>query len=190
MGEFNYFDLISAGIILASAYLAYIRGIVREIMAIAVWVIAAAVAYFSAPFLYPYMSLIPVIGELLRDSCQLATIAAFTVGFSIAVIVLTVVTAFLVRLGNLPVINIVNRGAGIVFGVLRGVIVVGIVLAVNEGLFDNNSVSSTISESRSASALVVVRDVLMDSVPDRTPDWLEAIYQNAMAVCDTDRIEA
>ncbi len=190
MGEFNYFDLISAGIILVSAYLAYIRGIVREIMAIAVWVLAAVIAYFSAPFLYPHMSLIPVIGDLLRDSCQLATIAAFTVGFSIAVIVLTVITTFLVRLGNLPVINIVNKGFGIAFGALRGIIVVGIVLAVNEGLLDNNSVSSTISESSSAGALVVVKDALLNSVPDGSPDWLEVIYQNAMAACDMDRIEA
>ena len=47
-------DLILLGVMLISALLAMIRGFMREVLSIASWVAAAAVAYAPAPTLLPY----------------------------------------------------------------------------------------------------------------------------------------
>ena len=189
MGEFNYFDLISAGIILASAIFAYARGIVREVTSIAVWVISAVVAYVMAPGALPLMGQIPVVGEFLKDSCQLSVIAAFTVVFSVALIVLTFLSSILVRVANLPAIGAVDKGVGIMFGVLRGAFVIVLILVANDFLFDSETAPNAVSGSKSAEMLEGATQALQQTVPADTPKWLESIYGNAMTVCAPVQVE-
>ena len=189
MGEFNYFDLISAGIILVSAIFAYARGIVLEVTSIAVWVISAVVAYVVAPGALPLVDKIPVLGEFLKDSCQLSVIAAFTVAFSITLIVLTFLASVLVRFANLPAIGAVDKGFGIMFGVLRGAFVIVLILVANDFLFASDDVLNVVSGSKSAELLGGATQAVQQMIPADTPEWLENIYGNAMTVCAPAQVE-
>ena len=74
------FTLVDAGvalIIVVSAILAYSRGLVREILAIAGWIVAAIVAFVLAPTVQPLVAEIPYLDRILGDSCELTIIAAF-----------------------------------------------------------------------------------------------------------------
>ena len=183
MGEFNYFDLIAAALVVLSAGFAYARGVVREIMAILVWVASAAIAYYAAPGALPYVSQIPVVGSYFAASCQLSIIGGFTIVFSVTLILLSLVTSILVSVAKLPAISAVNKGFGIMFGVLRGAFVIVIILAVNDALFASETTSNVVSDSKSADLLHGGKVALLQMIPEDTPDWLEGIYQHAMTVC-------
>ncbi len=92
MEGFTIIDGVVAIIIVLSALLAYSRGFVREGLAIAGWFAAAILAFMFAPQVEPLVKEIPVIGEFLADSCELAIIAAFAVVFAIALIVTSLFT--------------------------------------------------------------------------------------------------
>ena len=70
MEGFTVVDGVVAVVIVLSALLAYSRGIVREALAIAGWVVAAILAYMFAPQAQPLMQEIPVVGEFLQGSCE------------------------------------------------------------------------------------------------------------------------
>ena len=92
MEGFTIVDAVVAVIILVSAILAYGRGVVREVLAIAGWVAAAVVAYIFAPQAEPLIQQIPVLDKFLGDSCELSIIAAFAGVFAVALIVMSIFT--------------------------------------------------------------------------------------------------
>ncbi|MBV6636717.1 MAG: CvpA family protein, partial [Mameliella sp.] len=92
MEGFTIVDGVVGVVILLSALLAYSRGLVRETMAILGWVAAAIVAFLFADQLQPLVKEIPVIGEFLADSCELAVIASFAAIFTLALVVVSLFT--------------------------------------------------------------------------------------------------
>ena len=69
--EFTALDGGVAVITLISGILAYARGFVREVLAIAAWVVAAVAAYYFAPDLAPLTAEVPVVGEFLQAVSEL-----------------------------------------------------------------------------------------------------------------------
>jgi len=66
------FTLVDAGvaiIILISGVLAYSRGFVREAMAIVGWIGATIVAFIFADQVEPLVRQIPILGDIIGDSC-------------------------------------------------------------------------------------------------------------------------
>ena len=57
MSDFNIVDGVILAIVIVSSLLAYSRGLVRELMSIAAWIIAAFLAYFLAPEVLPFVHL-------------------------------------------------------------------------------------------------------------------------------------
>ena len=117
MEGFTIIDGVVAVIIVLSALLAYSRGFVREAMAIAGWVAAAFLAFMFAPQVEPLVKEIPVIGEFLADSCELAIIAAFAVVFAIALIVTSLFTPLFSSLVQRSALGGIDQGVGFVYGV-------------------------------------------------------------------------
>jgi membrane protein required for colicin V production len=71
MEGFTVIDAVVAVVILLSALLAYGRGLVREIMAIAGWIGAAFLAFIFAPQVEPLMREIPVLKDVIGGNCEL-----------------------------------------------------------------------------------------------------------------------
>jgi len=95
MSDFNIVDGVILAIVIVSSLLAYSRGLVRELMSIAAWIISAVLAYFLAPEVLPFVQEIPYIGPILSDSCELAILASFAAVFAVALMLISFFTPLL-----------------------------------------------------------------------------------------------
>ena len=77
MDGFTIIDGVVGLFIVLSALLAYSRGLVREALAIAGWVVAGILAFIFAPQVEPLVKEVPVVGDFIADSCELSMIGAF-----------------------------------------------------------------------------------------------------------------
>ena len=90
MNGFTIIDGVVALVIIVSALLAYYRGFVRETLSICGWILAAVLAYLLAPTVEPLVKEIPVVRNVLGNSCELALIFAFAVVFAASLIVTSI----------------------------------------------------------------------------------------------------
>ena len=113
----NIVDGVILAIVIVSALLAYSRGLVRELMSIAAWIIAAVLAYLFAPEVMPFIQEIPYLGPILSDS-ELAILASFAAVFATFMLV-----SFFTPLLSVVIKTALNKpdqALGFIFGVLRG----------------------------------------------------------------------
>lgn len=160
---FTAFDVGVAVLVLISAVLATARGFTREILSLATWVGAAAVAaylYFYQPgLLKPYFA-----DELI------AKIVLVGAGFLVSLIVLHLIT---MRIADFVVdsrVGPLDRTLGFIFGVARGVLI-AVVAVIFLGwlvLGNNNTGNASfawLSDSKSLPVLRNFGDSLIAALP-------------------------
>ncbi|MDX1541499.1 MAG: CvpA family protein [Geminicoccaceae bacterium] len=117
MSGLTWFDAVLVAVVLISTLLAWVRGAVREMLTIAAWLGAGAIAW---------MTFIPVQGVAKEtiETPWLADTAALVVVFVVPLVVLKVLAAVLAE--QLPEgwIGHVDRSLGALFGLARGVLIV------------------------------------------------------------------
>jgi membrane protein required for colicin V production len=161
-GSVNWADLAVAGVVLISAVFAFYRGFVREVLAIAGWVGAAAVAvyYFAdaRPYVEPYVP-----GELLAD---VATGAGL---FLVSLVVFWLVIHLVVmRVKDSP-LNALDRSLGFLFGVARGVIVIVLsYMVAEEAVWDDedNPHPEWLTEARSLPLIEKTAVLIKSLIPE------------------------
>ncbi len=180
------FDFISLGVILASMLMSLNRGLVRETMSVIGWVFATFAAYFTAPLLNPHLGNIGYIGPLLQSSCELSMVLSFTICFALSLLVWSMLTTFITTLMKLPILSALDRYLGLVFGALRGFIIVSILLIINQSVMPAGTVYDSISTSRSAEVFENLSSALAERTPDLSepPRWILNSYSNLMSTCD------
>ena len=130
MEGFTIIDGVVAAVVIISALLAYSRGLVREVMAIAGWVAAAVLAFLFAPTVEPMVREIPVVGEFVAESCELSMIGGFAIVFAISLIVVSLFTPLFSSIVQRSAAGGVDQGLGFLFGVARGILLVALALFV------------------------------------------------------------
>ena len=110
--DFTIIDGVVAIVIILSALLAYGRGLVREVMAIVGWVGAAVLGFMFAPRVEPLVREIPVVGDIIADSCELSIIGAFAIVFSLALIVMSLFTPLFSSLIRRSALGGLDQGFG------------------------------------------------------------------------------
>jgi membrane protein required for colicin V production len=108
-------DLVVIGVVLISALLAAVRGLTREVLAIASWVAAAAVAWVFHP------QLLPIAKQYIPND-TIALVAAIAVLFLVTLIIVSLITA---RISDFVLdsrIGALDRTLGFVFGAARGLL--------------------------------------------------------------------
>ena len=111
------FDYVVLGIVGLSVLLSIMRGFVREILALASWVIAFIVARLYAT------DLIPLLPEAIPNDA-LKMLAAFLIVFLTTLLLCSLLAIMLSQLFKKAGLGFLDRGLGAVFGALRGVLVV------------------------------------------------------------------
>lgn len=112
----SYLDLVVLGVIFVSAVLAMMRGLTREVLAIASWVAAAVVAYLF------YKPVLPYVQQYISHPLISVAIAVGAV-FIITLIVVSLIT---VRISDFILdsrIGALDRTLGFVFGAARGALI-------------------------------------------------------------------
>ncbi|MEQ9693601.1 CvpA family protein [Shimia sp. SDUM112013] len=183
MEGFTIIDGVVAGVIIISALLAYSRGVVREVMAIAGWVAAAVLAFIFAPQVEPLVKEVPVLGEYLADSCELSIIAAFAAVFALALVVVSLFTPLFSSLVQRSALGGVDQGLGFLFGVLRGILLVAIAFFVYETVVTSQTITM-VDESRSAAVFSRMTNRIEERDPEQALGWITQQYEELVGVCE------
>ena len=183
MEGFTIIDGVVALVIVLSALLAYSRGLVREALAIAGWIVAGVVAFMFAPQVEPLVKEVPVVGKFIADSCELSMIAAFAAVFAVALIIASLITPLFSSLVQRSALGGVDQGLGFVFGVGRGILLVAIAYFVYETVVTSQSIKM-IDDSRSARVFARMTGSIEDGNPERALGWITTQYESLVGACE------
>ncbi|MGG7644447.1 CvpA family protein [Rhodovulum sp. YNF3179] len=182
MEGFTLIDGVVAGIVLISAILAYARGLVREVLSIAGWVLAAVLAFVFAPPVQPLVKEVPVVGEFLADSCELSIVAAFAAVFAVALIVVSLFTPFFASAVQRSSFGGVDQGLGFLFGALRGLLLVAVAFVVYDRVVVHDTIPM-VDNSRSSAVFASSRAAIAEQMPEEAPAWIVNRYEQLVGVC-------
>lgn len=113
----NVVDLGVFGVILISALLAFSRGLVREVLSIGAWVLAALATIYGLPHLTP-------IAQNYISSPLVAQIATGTTIFIVTLFICAAISHMVARNVRSSGFGAIDRSLGLLFGVVRGAILV------------------------------------------------------------------
>lgn len=182
MEGFTLIDGVVALVIVVSAILAYSRGFVRETMAIVGWIAAAVLAYIFAPKAEPLVREIPMLGDFLGDSCELAIIAAFAAVFALSLVIVSIFAPLFSSAVQRSALGGLDQGLGFLFGVFRGLLLVAVALVVYDRAITGGSMPM-VDNSRTADIFERVQDNLNNSIPEDAPAWIVARYEELVGNC-------
>ncbi|EDM71939.1 CvpA family protein [Roseobacter sp. AzwK-3b] len=183
MDGFTIIDGVVALVIVLSALLAYSRGLVRESLAIAGWIVAGILAFMFAPQVEPLVKEVPVVGDFIADSCELSMIGAFAVVFAVALIAASLITPVFSSLVQRSALGGLDQGLGFLFGVARGVLLVAIAYFVYETVITSQSIA-IVDDSRSARVFSQMTGKIEDGNPERALGWITLQYEELVGACD------
>lgn len=117
----NWVDLVVLAIVGLSGLVAFLRGLVREVMGLGAWIAAAVVAspYGVFPWVQPWMR------QQIADP-TLADIAAFAAVFVVVLIVMWIVAGMVASFVQGSMLGGLDRTLGLLFGLARGAVVVAL----------------------------------------------------------------
>ena len=183
METFSSFDMVSAVLILISGFFAYFRGLIKEVLLILNWILAIIVAYFISPLIFTTISEIDFIMSILGDSCELMMILSFLVGFTLALITISFITYRISYFIETSIFSEINKIFGLLFGFLRGGIIIIIFLIIyNQVLKETNS-WTFIGLSKSNIITLSLQEKILAQYPKDIPDWLINNYDNLLTNC-------
>lgn len=183
MEGFTIIDGVVAAVIVISALLAYSRGFVREAMAIAGWIGAAILAFIFADQVQPLVRQIPVLGDFIGDSCDLSIIASFAAVFAVALVVVSIFTPLFSSLVQRSALGGLDQGAGFLFGVARGILLVAVAFFVYETVLAAQQIPM-VEDSRSARVFSQITDQFNDEDPQATLGWITQQYEQLVGDCN------
>ncbi|PTW47150.1 MULTISPECIES: CvpA family protein [Rhodovulum] len=182
MDSFTVVDGIVAAVILVSAVLAYSRGVVREVMAIAGWIIAAIVAFTFAPQAEPLVREIPYLGDFIGSSCEIAILASFAAVFAAALVVVSLFTPLLSSMIQGSVLGGVDQSLGFLFGAVRGALLVAVAFFVYGMVITDHSFPA-VENSRSSAVFASLTAKIAETNPDQALGWLTTQYEQLVGTC-------
>ena len=183
METLSSFDLISAGLMPFSGFFAYFRGFIKEVLLILNWILAIVVAYFVSPLIFVSISEIDFIMKILGDSCELMMILSFLLGFTLALIAISFVTYKISYLIETSIFNEINKIFGLLFGFLRGGLIVIIFLTIYNQVLKDAVSWSFIGLSKSNTITLALQEKILTQYPQNIPEWIINNYDNLLTSC-------
>lgn len=183
MEGFNIVDGVVFALVLISSILAYSRGLVRELLSIAGWIIAAIAAFAFAPMADPIVREIPILRDIIGTSCELGILAAFAAVFAIALVLVSIFTPLLSGAVQSSALGPIDQGFGLLFGVARGVVLVAIALVIYNQIMGGDGGIPMIDDSRSRTLFADIQQQLAALLPEDGPQWIAGYYERLTQNC-------
>lgn len=168
------FDILVLIVLFISAGIAFMRGFIREVLTIAGVIGGLAAAYFGAPYAIPFVRgwLGVVEGEKpekLFDILPydvLADILTYGGIFIIVVIVLSLISHTLAESAKAIGLGAVDRTLGFIFGLVRGVILLGLLYLPVHLFIAEESKENWFKDSRTQIYLEKTAQAMEDLLPE------------------------
>lgn len=152
-------DFIVIAVMLVSALLAMVRGLTREVLSIASWVVAAAATLFFFP---RYQ-------EDVRALLQPSWLADIALAVGIFVVTLIIVSFITMRISDFILdsrIGALDRTLGFIFGLFRGFLLVVIAYMFLDWLVPPENQPTWVREARSAPILLQTGNAIIGMLPE------------------------
>ncbi len=159
----NTLDIVVILVILLSAGFAYMRGFVRELLAIVAWLGAGLITFYGYIYVVPF-------AERFLPKGPIANIAAGAAVFLIALIILSIITGSISKRVSQSGMSSFDRLFGLLFGIVRGVVLVSLGFIALNWYFPDKSEPKWVNEARSRPFLQAGADILESLVPAK---WRE-----------------
>lgn len=173
-------DALVGVLVIVSAYLAMVRGLVRELLALASWAVAFFAAFFFAPAVKPLLGDIPGVGGLLNN-CQFGMLVAFIVVFGVALIVTGLVVWLISGPTRNSAASVLDQGLGFIYGALRGLVLVAVIYLIYDNLVAEPQ--PFVDNAFSIGVVREIADVILELAPEEMPDWLTVRVEQMMGEC-------
>lgn len=145
-------DAVVIVFVVLSAILAMARGITREVLGVASFLGAGFISTYSAdafaPLLTSVIDLYPLASKFSGDVNVIASWLTGGVIFILMWIIFTIITAKLSRLINDSAVSGIDSFLGFMFGVVRGMFVVGIVYTMYAHFFPPEKYHKMVTEAQ------------------------------------------
>jgi membrane protein required for colicin V production len=185
MEGFTLVDGIVLAVIVISAVLAYARGLVRETLSIAGWIVAALAGFAFAPMIEPLIREIPVLRDVIGTSCELGILAGFAVAFVVALVIVSLFTPLVAGVLSNSAVGPIDQGLGFLFGIVRGVLLVVIALVVYNRIFGGAGGVPQIDDSHSVAIFSGLEARIAAMLPENAPQWIAGQYARLTQTCNT-----
>lgn len=152
-------DGIVLAILLISALLAFARGFVHEVLAIAGWIGAIFATIYGLPLVRPY-------ARSFIDNTTIADIGAGVAIFLLSLIFLSLLTRAIAGQVRNSQLNALDRSLGFLFGLARGAVLVAIIYIAVDWLVPRPEQPDWIREARTLPLVEAGADMLRSLVPD------------------------
>jgi membrane protein required for colicin V production len=181
----NPFDIAVIAVLVISGFLAYMRGMVHELLAIGGWVGAILATIYGFNHVRPYArQMIPI--DLAAD------VAAGAAIFVVTMIVLSLLTRAISRRVQESALNVVDRSLGFVFGLVRGAFVVCLAYIGISWFWSPAEQPEWMLTARSMPLIIAGADRLREAMPDdtrkRTESVAEQAKERAQTAADAERL--
>lgn len=157
---FTILDLVVIAVLILSALLAAWRGFTREVLSIGAWVGAAVVMFLAGPTAVPF-------AKAYIDHETVAMIAAYAAVFVLALIPLSYISFRIAEGVQGSAIGPVDRLLGLVFGAVRGLVVLGIGYLVFVSLVSEARMPDWFKEARLRPLVESSGKVIASLLPSR-----------------------
>ena len=183
MDGYTYLDAVVIVLVLLSAYLAWVRGGIREFLSIGGWIIAAIAAFALAPQVNPMMASIPYIGQKLAETCTFSIIGAFVIVFVISLIIVSIFTPIISGAIQESALSVFDKGAGLIFGVIRGFVLIAIVYILYDTLVPKGDQFEIVTSSKTIGFIEETAFFIREQLPTEMPPWLQTRVDSLMGEC-------
>lgn len=180
------FDITVLAVLLISAMIAFLRGFIREVLTILGVGGGLAASYFGGPVLAPHVrgmlgveeGVVPerLFGILPYDI--LADILAYGLIFIVVVIVLSIMSHLLAETVKTMGMGAIDRSLGVVFGLARGLLLVGLAYLPVHLYIEADSRDSWFSGSKTHFYVEKTSDVMASLLPEGAAERLEDETEN------------
>ena len=183
LNDINIVDAVVVLILLVSAILAFSRGLVREVLSIAGWIIAAIAAFSFAPQVEPIIRELPFINQFLQNQCELSILASFVIVFAVTLILVSIFTPLFSGMVSNSALGPLDQGLGFLFGVARGVVLVAVALIVYDIAIGGGTGIPEVAESQTKVLLADFQGQIEAQIPEDAPGWLQSQYNKLTGSC-------
>ena len=112
----------------------------------------------------------------------MSIIAAFAAVFAVGLVIAALFTPLFSAAVQRSALGGIDQGLGFLFGVARGVLLVGIAFLVYDRALSSQAIPM-VDESRSAKVFASFQTAIDAAVPENAPNWIVARYQDLTAAC-------
>lgn len=163
-------DLVVVILVIVSAYLAMVRGLARELFALASWVIAFFAAFTLAPAVKPMLPQLDGFGEILRG-CEAQLLISFVLVFGVSLLVTGALFWWMSGPTTDSRVGAVDSALGFAYGALRGLVLVAVLYLAYQQAAVTQTDWTFVEQAFTIDIVRASADMLTGLMPSEPPAW-------------------